>query len=293
MNKRIFFAMIIMFIPIGIILTRCTKTDDTVLDPYVIKLVDSPTYGSYIADKDGNALYFFSNDANGANNCTGGCITAWPMFNVTGLTQDQLSVGLLLEDFNSISTPNGDQVTYKGWPLYYYAPGGILEQPGQITGDGIGGVWFIAKSDYSIMLAKYQLVGLDTKSYIVSDDNVYSEGIGTTIYFTDLMGRTLYAFANDSASTNKFTKPDFSNNSVWPIYETDQIVVPSVLDKLLFGSISVYGRKQLTYKGRPIYYFGSDVDDLGKFRGNTKGVSVPVPNVWPVFIKDIPAATHN
>jgi len=35
----------------------------------------------------------------------------------------------------------------------------------------------------------------------------------------------------DSANKNKFTKSDFSNNSVWPIYDTTVVVVPSVLDK--------------------------------------------------------------
>ena len=143
------------------------------------------------------------------------------------------------------------------------------------------------------MLAKAQLGDADSKNYIVSADNVYSEGTGVTTYFTDLTGRTLYTFSKDSANMNRFTKSDFSNNAFWPIYETDKIVVPSILDKSLFGNIMVHRKKQLTYKGWPIYYFGSDVDGEGKFRGNNKGVSVPVPNVWPVFIKDIPAAPQN
>jgi len=55
----------------------------------------------------------------------------------------------------------------------------------------------------------------------------------------------------------------------------------------------VYNQKQLTYKGWPIYYFGSDIDAAGKYRGNTKGVSVPATlNVWKVFINGIPAAPH-
>jgi predicted lipoprotein with Yx(FWY)xxD motif len=166
----------------------------------------------------------------------------------------------------------------------------VREQAGETTGEGVGGIWFVAKPDYSIMLANTQLVGSDTKNYVVSAANVYSEGAGLTIYFTDMEGRTLYAFSKDSANINKFTKADFSNNSVWPIYETDKIVVPSVLDKSLFGSITVFGRKQLTYKGWPIYYFGSDVDGAGKFRGSNKGVSFPAPNVWPVFFKDYPNA---
>ena len=107
---------------------------------------------------------------------------------------------------------------------------------------------------------------------------------------TDLAGRTLYSFYKDSTNVNKYTKADFSNNSVWPIYETDKVVVPSIIDKTLFGSITLYGKKQLTYKGWPMYYYGPDVDASGKFRGYNKGVYGPLPVKWPVFFKDIPAA---
>ena len=283
--------LLICLVASGILLFQCKKSEEVVIpDPYVIKLATSPTLGSYLTDKNGNTLYFFANDANGANNCTGGCTTAWPNFNATGLVASQLTAGLDLADFNTITTPTGSQTTYKGWPLYYYAPGGVREQAGKTSGEGVGSVWFVAKPDYTIMMANLQLVGLDTKSYVVSATNVYSEGVGTTSYFTDALGRTLYAFAKDSSNINKYTKADFSNNGVWPLYETDKIVVPSILDKTVFSSITVFGKKQLTYKGWPIYYYGPDVDTNGKFRGYNKGVSVPKPNVWPVFYKDYPVS---
>ena len=95
----------------------------------------------------------------------------------------------------------------------------------------------------------------------------YTEGIGKTTYFTDDRDVTLYTFRADSLNKNKFTKPDFSNNNVWPIYETDKIVVPSTFDKTKFGSIDVFGRTQLTYNGWPLYY---------------KGISFSNPGVWRV-----------
>ena len=287
MKKIHYFLIFTILVATAIVFTQCNKN---AVDMFLIKQSNSSTLGNYLTDKDGNTLYFFSMDANGANNCTGGCTTAWPIFNVTGLTQEGLGNGLMLSDFGSITTPGGKQVTYKGWPLYYYAPGGVRETAGQTTGEAIGGVWFVAKPDYTIMLAKAQLLGADGKNYLVSAANVYSEGIGTTIYFTDLMGRTLYAFALDSANINKYTSTDAVKNAVWPIYETDKVVVPSVLNKSLFGSITVFGKKQLTYKGWPMYYFKNDVDTSGKFRGYNKGVSVPHPGVWPVFFKEYPAA---
>lgn len=295
MKKNIFYPMIIFFIVGGSMLTQCTTTNNSpVQSSVLIKLATSATLGNYLSDQNGHALYFFANDANGTNNCTGGCTPNWPVFNITGLTQDQLNTGLLLSDFATITTANGNQLTYKGWPLYSYAPGGVQEPSGQTSGNGVGGIWFIAKPDYTIMLANNQLVGTDGNNYIVSATDFTSIGTGKTVYFTDFQGRTLYAFAKDSARINKFTKADFSNNSVWPIYSNTKVVVPSAIDKSLFDSTTVYGQKQLTYKGWPIYYFGSDLDaTTGKSRGNTKGVSVPATlNIWNVFISAKPSAPY-
>ncbi|MCH5686796.1 hypothetical protein LWM68_22570 [Niabella sp. W65] len=63
----------------------------------------------------------------------------------------------------------------------------------------------------------------------------------------------------------------------------DKIVVPSVLDKSLFSVIDVFGKKQLTYKGWPLYYFGED----GMVMGASKGVSVPAPGIWPVATRGL------
>ncbi|RUT67900.1 hypothetical protein D0817_23830 [Flavobacterium cupreum] len=259
-----------------------------------IALSTSATLGSYLSDKNGRSLYFFATDANGQASCTGGCEALWPAFTVDNLTADKLGTGLTLSDFATITTASGKkQITYKGWPLYYYAPvsqgdaygnGGTNtpEAAGKTTGDGVGGVWFIAKPDYSVMLVKSQLLGHDGKNY-KSD---YTVGDGLTTYFTDAKGVTLYAFKNDNFKKNNFTKADFSNNAVWPIYETDKIVVPSILDKSKFSVITVFGKSQLVYNGWPLYYFGQDAG----VRGANKGISFPSPGVWPVPVKDIAAA---
>ncbi|OXG03943.1 secreted repeat protein with Y-X4-D motif [Flavobacterium araucananum] len=259
-----------------------------------VNLSTSATLGSYLTDKSGRSLYFFSTDANGQASCTGGCELVWPAFSVDNLTADKLGTGLTLSDFATITTTSGKkQLTYKGWPLYYYAPvsgtdaygnGGTntAEAAGKTTGDGVGGVWFIAKPDYSIMLVRSQLVGHDGKNY-KSD---YTAGDGLTTYFTDAKGLTLYTFKNDNFKKNNFTKADFSNNAVWPIYETDKIVVPSVLDKSKFSVITVFGKSQLAYNGWPLYYFGQDAS----VRGANKGISFPSPGVWPVPVKDSPLA---
>lgn len=296
--KQIKFALAAVAVTTFFLSCSNDKSDPADVTPPVSKteigLSTSATLGSYLSDKNGRSLYFFATDANGQASCTGGCEALWPAFTVDNLTADKLATGLTFSDFATITTASGKkQVTYKGWPLYYYAPvsqgdaygnGGANtpEVAGKTTGDGVGGVWFIAKPDYSIMIVKSQLVGHDGKNY-KSD---YTVGDGSTTYFTDAKGLTLYAFKNDNFKKNNFTKSDFSNNAVWPIYETDKIVVPSLLDKSKFSVISVFGKSQLVYNGWPLYYFGQDAS----VRGANKGISFPSPGVWPVPVKDIAAA---
>jgi len=289
-SKQIKFALVALIATTFFV--SCSSDNDNGTPPTVevkkeISLSTSATLGTYLSDKDGRSLYFFATDANGQASCTGGCEAVWPAFNVDNLTADKLSAGLTLSDFGTITTASAKkQLTYKGWPLYYYAPSvngaNTLESAGKTTGDGVGGVWFIAKPDYSIMIVRSQLKGHDQKNY-KSD---YTEGDGLTTYFTDAKGITLYTFKNDNFKKNNFTKADFSNNAVWPIYETDKMVVPSILDKSKFSIITVFGKSQLTYNGWPLYYFGQDAN----IRGANKGISFPSPGIWPVPVKDSPLA---
>ncbi len=271
--------------------SSCKKSDTaTTINPATgndINLATSNSLGKYLTNKQGLSLYMFANDVDGISSCTGGCETTWPAF-ITDLATAKFDAGLKAVDFATITTASGKkQVTYKGWPLYTYAPAGndgygntanMPEIAGSTKGDAVSGTWFIAKPDYTIMFANKQLTGLDGNNY-KSD---YSIGVGKTVYFTSDKGRTIYTFANDSFNINKFTKPDLSNNSIFPIYEQDQVVVPSILNKTFFGTINVAGKKQMTYKGWPLYNFGQD-----SVRGLNLAVSIPVAGKWPVAVKDV------
>ncbi len=261
------------------------KNDTTVTTPPRTDIhldSSSAAVGKHIVDKDGKTLYYFSNDVNGTSNCTGGCLTNWPIFladTVSGTFTD----GLATADFKTITTASGaKQTTYKGWPLYYYAPGGMAEAAGQTTGEGVGNIWFVAKPNYSITIANYQLTGANGINYL----STYLPGDGRTNYFCDEKGNTLYFFGRDSAFKNKYTRADFSNNATWPIYEMENITVPSTLDKSLFVVITFNGKKQLTYKGWPLYYYGPNNFVRGINKGITVPASQPVGAIWPVAIKD-------
>jgi uncharacterized surface protein with fasciclin (FAS1) repeats/predicted lipoprotein with Yx(FWY)xxD motif len=222
-------------------------------------------------------LYFFSRDAFGQSECEGACLENWPLFYAESLSAGD---GLDESDFSSFDRGDGVmQTTYKGWPLYYFIND---NDPGDVNGDNVNGVWFVAKPDYTIMVVNNQLVGNDGVNY----KGDYTEGDEIIQYFTDGRGLTLYTWVNDNFNKNNFTADDFGNNAAWPVYEETDAVVPSSLENSDFSVIDVSGRSQLTYKGWPLYYFGQDNEE----RGMTKGVSVPSPGVWPVAVADMESA---
>jgi predicted lipoprotein with Yx(FWY)xxD motif len=280
-NIKLTFLAIVV---VPLIQFGCQKSNNT--PSYEVKITTSTTLGPHLVDKNGNTLYTFANDFNGRSSCLGGCAALWPPFYDGSLTQANLDPSLNISDFDTIQVNGVAQTRYKTWPLYYYAPmsynQNVRESPGQTSGEGFANLWFVAKSDYSIMFANEQLVGSNGIDYT----SAYVPGTGKSLYFTDAKGVTLYTFTKDSANINRFTKSDFSNNSIWPIYETKLGSVPSVLDKSLFGTTNVFGHMQLTYKGWPLYYFGSD----NSVKGNNKGVSFPVVGIWHVAAQDIPEA---
>lgn len=247
------------------------KPEETPIVKKGIQISTDAKFGAVLTDSVGRTLYFFSSDVAGTANCTGACETTWPVYYSSNASTD---LNVNAAEVAVITRADGKkQSTYKGYPLYYYMND---LSTGQINGDGVAGIWFVAKPDYALMVANFQLTGLNGKTYT----KTYAEGTGKTVYFTDSKGRTLYAFSPDKNNKNTFTT-DLTKNGIWPVYEGELKSVPSIITKDLIAviDVSTVGKKQLTYKGWPLYYFGQDV-----IRGDNKGVSVgAAPGFWPVL----------
>jgi predicted lipoprotein with Yx(FWY)xxD motif len=99
----------------------------------------APGRGSFLVDARGMALYINSRDSGMASTCSGSCSQVWPPLTVTDVPVAGKGVAGLL---GILSRPDGrQQVTYDGWPLYYFTGD---TRPGYAAGDGYGGVWFAA-----------------------------------------------------------------------------------------------------------------------------------------------------
>ena len=95
------------------------------------------------------------------------------------------------------------------------------------------------------------------------------DGVGR--YLTDIKGMTLYCYKNDSAGKSTCLGECVVK---WPIYYRAVVVVADGLRKSKFKIfMRIDGKKQTTYKGRPLYYYSDD-----KVPGDMNGQGVD--NVW-------------
>ncbi|HEV7284231.1 MAG TPA: PQQ-binding-like beta-propeller repeat protein [Kaistia sp.] len=109
----------------------------------------SEQHGPYVTDAQGRALYLFTADQHGqsgqetASTCYEACAEAWPpLLSETG--DPTVSEALDPHLLGTIQRRTGTtQVTYNGWPLYYYVKD---RGPGEATGQdvhGFGGEWYL------------------------------------------------------------------------------------------------------------------------------------------------------
>lgn len=277
-TKNLRYFAIASFIAAAAMFSSCSKNNDNKTTPTPtevtgVKLTTDAKFGAIITDGKGRSLYAFAKDAGTTSNCVDGCVVTWPVFYKEN---PSIGTGLDAADFGVITRADGSkQTTYKGWPLYYFMNDAAQ---GDVKGDGVAGLWVVAKADYTVMVASAQLVGHDGANY--NDQGI--AGAGASLYLTDAHGHTLYMFSKDASKKNNFTKSDFSNDAVWPLDNVTAIgSIPSLLTKDDFVLIDVFGKSQLVYKNHPLYYFGQDAG----VKGSTKGVSFPTPGaaIWKVL----------
>jgi predicted lipoprotein with Yx(FWY)xxD motif len=109
----------------------------------------SAQHGTYVTDSKGRALYMFEADKQGKrgaqaqSNCYDACASAWPPL----IAEDDMpQAGAQLDEslIGTIERNDGKkQVTYNGWPLYYFVKD---KGKGQASGQdvkGFGGEWYL------------------------------------------------------------------------------------------------------------------------------------------------------
>ena len=122
--------------------TTTTTTGPTTTAPQLevasgLVLVADSSLGSILVDGDGNTLYLFTPDQQGESVCYDGCEAAWPPLVGEISAGDGIDGSLL---GTAARTDGTEQVTYNGWPLYYFANDSA---PGDTNGQGLNDVWYV------------------------------------------------------------------------------------------------------------------------------------------------------
>ncbi|MDP1668073.1 hypothetical protein [Phaeovulum sp.] len=94
--------------------------------------------GMVLADANGMTLYTYDPDTGGMSACYNNCAVNWPPLIAPAGSAPEGAYGL------TTRTDGAMQWTYDGKPLYLWIKD---TKPGDVTGDGVGGVWHVIKAN--------------------------------------------------------------------------------------------------------------------------------------------------
>ncbi len=273
MYKRFLLVLSLLFAFAG---SAAVAQDNT-----TVKTADDPEYGTFFTDPDGMSLYIFLKDEpnSGKSTCYDQCEQNWPVFS----SEEPLTLpDGVPGELGTITRDDGTtQVTYNGWPLYYFVKD---EKPGDTMGQDVGDVWYLAapvetagatpmaeSEEEASPVASPMAMGGTT---VMTSDNA---DFGTI--FTDAEGMTLYIFLKDTPGSGESTCYDQCEQN-WPVFSAEE---PLALPDGVSGELSTIertdGTMQVTYNGWPLYYWAADQkpgDTTGQGVGDVWFVAIPV-----------------
>ncbi len=240
-------------------------------DVYTVSAVTTDL-GTFLTGEGGKTLYYFLNDtAPGATTCSGGCADNWPAFKLEGTESVAAGTGVTGVLASFPLADGAAQVTYDGRPLYYFVGDAAA---GDANGQGINSVWYVAAADGSVpaMAPAASPAGdVYTVSAVTTDLGTFLTGEG---------GKTLYYFLNDTAPGATTCSGGCADN--WPAFKlegTESVAAGTGVTGVLASFPLADGAAQVTYDGRPLYYF---VGDAAAGDANGQGIN----SVWYVAAAD-------
>jgi len=209
-----------------------------------VNISSSDTMGNFLVGPNGMTLYTFDRDTLNTSNCTGGCLENWPALTVESadaITADESLVGA----WGTFTRDDGSlQVTYNGWPLYYWAHDAAA---GDMTGQAVGKVWWVAAP------ATVGLVPTEMGPVLASST-----------------GMTLYLFANDEAGVSNCADACAENWPPYTVESADELVAGAGVGGTLGTIERADGSLQVTYNEWPLYYWAKDAA-VGDTTGHNVG----------------------
>lgn len=226
---------------------------------FTIALAQKDPLGKFLADANGRTLYLLTKDAPNTSNCYDKCAQSWPP--IVSSAAPALKEGLNSALVGSTKRTDGtSQLTYNGWPLYYYAKD---QQPGDVSGQAVGKVWWVISAEGNPVKPS----GLEVSK---------NDKLGD--FLADDAGRTVYAFTKDTKDTTVCY--DKCEQAWPPLLSLGQPTIQGTVNSGLIGTIQRKdGTMQVTYNGMPLYYYSKD-QTAGDVNGQAVG------KVWFVVTPD-------
>lgn len=123
----------------------------------VVDVASNAAQGKFIVDGAGMTLYMFVPDKKSDSTCYDNCAKSWPPLLTDTGKVDAKSSDLSASMFGSSKRKDGTtQVTFNGWPLYYFAND---KKAGDVNGQGseFFGPWWVMAPNGSITVAPVTL----------------------------------------------------------------------------------------------------------------------------------------
>jgi len=233
--------------------------------PAMVNVGKNDKFGSFLADDKGMTLYLFTNDSPNTTTCYDKCATFWPPLLTTGNTV--AGTGLDASKFGTITRTDGTtQVTYGGWPLYYFAKD---KQAGDVLGQGVTNNWYLISPAGDAIKAPVAAAPAGPAGPAMVN---VGKNAQFSSFLVDDKGMALYLYTKDSPGT---TVCYDKCATAWPpLLSTGNAVAGGGVDASKLGTTARKdGTTQVTYNGWPLYYFAKD-----KQAGDTTGQNVGT--VW-------------
>lgn len=205
------------------------------VDGGAVRIRVDPIFGAVLTTASGSTLYTYALDHDGAATCVGACLAQFQPF---APPLDTVWAAAIEGAWTSTSGEGGArQLVYDGRPLYLSRSD---RQPGDTFGHQDDGPWQVANAGPTVRVFEHPVLGEIL--------------VGPT-------GMTLYTFANDEP--DDLVCDDGCSENWPPLVVSRRPIVPPGLD----DRVDIVPRApdehrpariQVTYRGRPLYYWSRD-----------------------------------
>jgi predicted lipoprotein with Yx(FWY)xxD motif len=149
MHRRFLSALVLAAVAAAVVATpeMAAPTADGASPTLTVR---GSKYGRIVFDGSDRALYAFTRDRRGRpSTCYGACAAAWPPYIVSGKLR--AGAGAKRSLFGTTRRRDGKrQLTYRGWPLYYY----VHDPVGQVLCQNVfefGGLWLVVRPNGNLV----------------------------------------------------------------------------------------------------------------------------------------------